>query len=1262
MTSSPSRQTKIFVSYSHRDRRHLERLKVHLAPYLEGGDGDIEGWLWDDTRILTGARWFEDIQQALQSVDAAILLVSADFLASRFIKENELPPLLEAAQQRGVLIMPVIVGPCAFQNNKKLSQFQAANDPSRPLLNMPSTQREDGWAQVARNIYQALRALQAKLPSSTSSAASVDTTSATSSQARQSSAPPPVSNASVSPAINTTGDYNIPLSGTQERISSPVADDTFSTQVQGNVQGLVVGPNPVVNMYLNQSASPTPSVSDIPAISSEALIARYYDQLCHDPEITQLQILDMNYPLQVSDIYVKVRLNPPTRPRYEREKEQQKLHDPLTIMQQQEKWLERRAHTAIDPAVAIRQYHRCVIVGDPGAGKTTMFKRLTLLSINNELAGLPSLPVYIKLHEFARSGNDDLLDFSATTWERAYAIPKVQAARLLAERMEAGEVLFLLDALDETVIGDNMESAEESYKHVVRAIMQLTQRYHRVPIVVTARKEGYRQRGPLTGFTKLEVLDFLPEQIDLFITKWFEHYGDERRRGFAAMLITALKNQPRMTALAANPLLLSLIVLAYEDNDQQLPENRSRLYQQCVDILLHKWDAVRLIQRARPVNSDDQKQLLPLIAWHFHSQGLRSFSEAQVVPIISDFLLMRGRNTSQASGVLKAISGDDGLLRELADGMYGFLHLTLQEFFASQFVDDLSLLLTHLGDPWWEEVILLYIGQARDATSLLEHLLTPAGEGEIPEDIFASKLMLAGRCLAAHPVIRKVQLWQEIPNLLFERLRYTDYALTRQQIADALTEIGRANPERDVNVRLLALLKSEESKLSVRICVADALGDYGLRELAVDLLDFFVEKGSGLETELRESVQDAIAILADRRLLSMLQELIFDRERASLILIGLADVIANVGDENTARLLLPLLSDSQIDLYVRCAFAYSVVALSDKSTITSLIGSLADPEADEDVARSLLLALADRDYHDVIPELLALLSQQQIRPGIRVSITYVLSLVGDETVADQLSSLAADPTIDSLVRSGCIMAYTSCGLHAKQDKILSMLADSTTEKTLRLHIAMGLAEAVDQGDQALLADLRSIYVRERDGEIRFYLTIALGLLGDLSVLPQVRILFGQEGFPKHLYQRVAELLVQHTSASDLMEMLTGRTNQITLDARVALAEAIGIVGTSSLVPDLLTVLENAVVIDEVRISIAETIELLGKTRETVERLLSLWKSLQLRDPQHLSVLIDAIYQAMWAVSRGAGVIVIQKEFGYRVVERKSLESGDETRA
>jgi hypothetical protein len=90
----------------------------------------------------------------------AILLVSTDFLGSEFIRNNELPPLLKAAEGGGATILPLILKPCLFGMHKSLAEFQTVNVLTSPLSKLPENEQDEIFVDLAMRIAELVNEAQ----------------------------------------------------------------------------------------------------------------------------------------------------------------------------------------------------------------------------------------------------------------------------------------------------------------------------------------------------------------------------------------------------------------------------------------------------------------------------------------------------------------------------------------------------------------------------------------------------------------------------------------------------------------------------------------------------------------------------------------------------------------------------------------------------------------------------------------------------------------------------------------------------------------------------------------------------------------------------------------------------------------------------------------------------------------------------------------------------------------------------------------------
>jgi hypothetical protein len=155
-----SHTPKIFISYAHVDERHVKRLVAMLKPYEQQHVLKI----WHDREITEGDEWYQEIQKAIISCDIALLLVSIDFLNSRFIQEEELPRLLELRKEKGLRIVPIIIRDCPWSNASVLKNLQALPQDGKPISSFDGTGQPDGiWTRTAWHIAELSKEIASRM-------------------------------------------------------------------------------------------------------------------------------------------------------------------------------------------------------------------------------------------------------------------------------------------------------------------------------------------------------------------------------------------------------------------------------------------------------------------------------------------------------------------------------------------------------------------------------------------------------------------------------------------------------------------------------------------------------------------------------------------------------------------------------------------------------------------------------------------------------------------------------------------------------------------------------------------------------------------------------------------------------------------------------------------------------------------------------------------------------------------------------------------
>jgi hypothetical protein len=488
--------------------------------------------------------------------------------------------------------------------------------------------------------------------------------------------------------------------------------------------------SPDDDFLITKGAQATLNIDKLPWLN------QYRQEL--EESLGKIRVLDMNSPRLLNHLFTEVNVFESTR------RQKQATIDGLLDSSLEDNSscdfiLDRtgfpRLEKRIGGLAAIQQYDKLIVLGDPGAGKTTFLRYIAINFLSQSFEKL-YIPFYLELRDFNISGIS-LVEKMIQTFDNFLPDARVKVPRFLEE----GQCLILLDGLDE------VRKADIDYVH--NSIQSFVKNYPENRYIITCRSAAH-DRTSFENFTLVEVAEFTRKQVRNFVTNWFREQHEAESSTVDDVQVTVsrflskLEENKAVQELATNPLLLTMLCYLFQDS-YNFPRNRHTLYGDAVEALLRRWDARRRIERheeySEYLTRPRKINLFSRIAYFGFDRTVRRtmWKKFELENEIKEFIQHIPAFNSEdleAEGniILQEIEENHGILVEKRRELYAFSHLTFQEYFTARFVLDSSerrallnrIIQDHLTDPSWHEVFLIISGRLDTADEFLKMMFEQA--------------------------------------------------------------------------------------------------------------------------------------------------------------------------------------------------------------------------------------------------------------------------------------------------------------------------------------------------------------------------------------------------------------------------------------------------------------------------------------------------------------------------------------------------------
>ncbi|MCP2256572.1 NACHT domain-containing protein [Streptoalloteichus tenebrarius] len=331
---------------------------------------------------------------------------------------------------------------------------------------------------------------------------------------------------------------------------------------------------------------------------------------------------------------------------------------------------------------------RSVILGDPGAGKSTLASKLAHDVACDRVAGAEGrVPFLLVLRNFTssfREGGKGLAHYLERICGDPYNLePPSHAVDYL---LRNGRAVVVLDGLDELV-------EPELRRKVVQLVEGFVSRYPLVPVLVTARRIGYSDAPLDPRLFRVGVVSKMgDDQVRQYVERWFALDESTAESDRARMADSFLKESKGIADLRSNPLLLALLCAMYS-SEYYIPHNLAQIYERCAIMLFDRWDSMRGI--SPPMQFHGRlRAAVQYLAWELFraEESGKALPRHAIVRILARHLMAKKFDEDDALAAAEQFvefcTGRAWILTDVGatdvEPCYGFTHRTFMEYFAAE--------------------------------------------------------------------------------------------------------------------------------------------------------------------------------------------------------------------------------------------------------------------------------------------------------------------------------------------------------------------------------------------------------------------------------------------------------------------------------------------------------------------------------------------------------------------------------------------------